>query len=188
MQLNNSIQSLEYEISTTIRKLTMVAKSKVAFTEGHGELDSVNVSSIAHDLGDYYSVSRIKLDGKLANFEKINEQKAIIIAKPDSAFPEKIKFIIDQYIMQGGKVLWLVDGVYATMDSLTNSGTTYALSMPINLENQLFKYGVRINTNLILDMRSGAIPIPVNKLSLVFYTSIFYIIFLIIYFLSNGMF
>jgi ABC-2 type transport system permease protein len=163
LQLNNSIQSLEYEISATIRKLTMIAKSKVAFTEGHGELDSVSVSSIAHDLGDYYAVGRIKLDGKLQNFEKINEQKAIIIAKPDSAFPEKVKFIIDQYIMQGGKVLWLVDGVFATMDSLNNSGTTYALSMPVNLENQLFKYGVRVNSNLIMDTRSGVIPVPVNK-------------------------
>jgi ABC-2 type transport system permease protein len=163
LQLNNSIQSLEYEISTTIRKLTMVAKSKIAFTEGQGELDSISVSSIAHSLGDYYSVSRIKLDGKLENFEKLNEQKAIIIAKPDSIFPEKIKFIIDQYIMQGGKVLWLIDGVFATMDSLRNSGTTYAFSKPINLENQFFKYGVRVNSNLILDMRSGAIAFPINK-------------------------
>lgn len=163
VQLNNSIQSLEYELSTTIRKLTMKVKSKVAFTEGNGELDSVDVSSIAHALGDYYSISRIKLDGKLENFEKINEQEAIIIAKPDSVFPEQVKFIIDQFIMQGGKVLWLVDGVYANMDSLSKAAETYALSMPLNLENQLFKYGVRVNNNLVMDMRSGVIPVPVNK-------------------------
>jgi len=162
-QLNNSIQSLEYEISTTIRKLTMIAKSKVAFTEGHGELDSVEVASIAHALGDYYSISRIKLDGKLSNFEEINQQEAIIIAKPDSVFPEQVKFIIDQFIMQGGKVLWMVDGIYASMDSLSKAAETYGLSMPINLENQLFKYGVRVNTNLVMDMRSGVVPIPVNK-------------------------
>jgi ABC-2 type transport system permease protein len=163
MQLNNSIQSLEYEIATTIRKLTMVARSKVAFTEGHGELDSVNVASIAHALGDYYSVSRIKLDGKLNNFAKINEQKAIIIAKPDSVFSEQVKFILDQYIMQGGKVLWLIDGIYANMDSLRNAPETFGLSMPINLENQLFKYGVRINPNLVMDTRCGVIPYKVNN-------------------------
>lgn len=163
MQLNNSIQSLEYELSTTIRKLTMATKSKVAFTEGNGELDSVDVSSIAHALGDYYSISRIKLDGKVENFEEINAQEAIIIAKPDSVFSEQVKFIIDQFIMQGGKVLWMIDGIYASMDSLTKSAETYGLSMPINLENQLFKYGIRINTNLVLDMRSGVIPVPVNK-------------------------
>lgn len=163
LQLNNSIQALEYELSTTIRKLTMKTKTKVAFTEGNGELDSVDVASVAHALGDYYSISRLKLDGKLDNFEKINEQEAIIIAKPDSVFPEKVKFIIDQFIMQGGKVLWLVDGVYANMDSLSNAPETYALSMPVNLENQLFKYGARINTNLVMDMRCGVIPVPVNK-------------------------
>lgn len=163
MQLNNSIQSLEYELSTTIRKLTMTMKSKIAFTTGHGELDSVDVADISHSLGDYYSVSRLKLNGKLKNFERINAQKAIIIAKPDSVFSEQVKFIIDQYIMQGGKVLWLVDGVYASMDSLSRTAETFAVTMPLNLENQLFRYGVRINPNLVMDMRCGVVPIPVNS-------------------------
>src|ERR1035437_3417945 len=92
VQLNNSIQSLEYELSTTIRKLTMTVKSKIAFTTGHGELDSVDVADISHALGDYYSVSRIKLEGKIKNIAKINEQKAIIIAKPDSF----CSFILDR--------------------------------------------------------------------------------------------
>ena len=163
MQLNNSIQSLEYELSITIRKLTMFAKSKVAFTEGHGELDSAEVADIAHSLGEFYSISRIKIDGKLKNFEEINKQKAIIIAKPDSVFTEQTKFIIDQFIMKGGKVLWLVNGVFANMDSLTHSPETFAFSFPLNLENQLFKYGVRINSNLVMDMRSGVVPYLVNK-------------------------
>ena len=131
LQLNNSIQSLEYEISTTIRKLTMDMKSKIAFTTGHGELDSVNVADISHALGDYYNVSRMKLTGKLSNIARINQQKAIIIAKPDTAFSEQVKFIIDQYIMQGGKVLWLIDGTYASMDSLSKGPETFAVSMPI---------------------------------------------------------
>lgn len=163
MQLNNSIQALEYELSTTIRKLTMEKKAKVAFIEGHGELDSVDVASIAHALGDYYSISRLKLDGKLENFEKINSQEAIIIAKPDSMFSEPVKFMIDQFLMKGGKILWLIDGVFASMDSLRASPETFALSMPLNLENQLFKYGVRINPNLVLDMRSGVIPYKVSN-------------------------
>ncbi len=165
MQLNNSIQSLEYEISTTIRKLTMDMKAKVAFIYGHGELDSVDVADIAHALGDYYHISRIKLEGKLENIEKINEQKAIIIAKPDSVFSEQNKFIIDQFIMQGGKVLWLIDGVYASMDSLRIAPETFAFNFPINIENLLFKYGVRVNSNLVMNMppECGVIPIPVNN-------------------------
>src|ERR1035437_4826409 len=98
----------------------MTMKSKIAFTEGHGELDSVNVADIANSLRDYYTVGRLRLDGKLKNMEKSNQLQAIIIAKPDSVFSEQVKFIIDQYIMQGGKVLWLVDGVYANMDSLSH--------------------------------------------------------------------
>ncbi|MBI3502556.1 MAG: gliding motility-associated ABC transporter substrate-binding protein GldG [Bacteroidetes bacterium] len=163
MQLSNSIQSLEYEISTTIRKLTMDMKAKIAFTEGHGELDSVYVADISKALSDYYSVSRIKLQGKIKNIEKINQQKAIIIAKPDSFFTEQNKFIIDQYIMQGGKVLWLVDGVYASMDSLRKAPETFAIKFPLGLDNQLFRYGVRINSNLVMDLRSGVIPVPVNN-------------------------
>lgn len=162
-QLNNSIQSLEYEISTTIRKLTMSMKSKVAFIEGHRELDSVHVADIAHTLGDYYSVSRLKLEGKLENIEEINSQKAIIIAKPDSAFSEKDKFIIDQYIMQGGKMLLLMDGVFASMDSLRAAPETFAINFPNNLEPLLFRYGVRVNTNLVTDLRSGVVPVPVNN-------------------------
>lgn len=163
MQLNNSIQSLEYEISSTLRVLTMDSKPKIAFSEGHGELDSIDVADISQSLGYYYSVSRIKLEGKLKDIETLNKQKALIIAKPDSAFSEQNKFIIDQFIMQGGKVLWLVDGVYASMDSLSKSGTAYALNIPINIDNQLFKYGIRVNANLIMDTRSGFIPVPVNN-------------------------
>lgn len=163
MQLNNSIQSLEYEISSTLRVLTMDSKPKIAFSEGHGELDSIDVADISQSLGYYYSVSRIKLEGKLKDIQTLNKQKALIIAKPDSAFSEQNKFIIDQFIMQGGKVLWLVDGVYASMDSLSKSGTAYALNIPINIDNQLFKYGIRVNANLIMDTRSGFIPVPVNN-------------------------
>lgn len=162
-QLNNSIQALEYEISTIIRKLCMDMKSKVAFIEGHGELDSAEVADIVRSLGDYYSVSRLKLEGKVDNIEEINRQKAIIIAKPDSIFSEKDKFIIDQYIMQGGKMLLLMDGVFASMDSLRAAPETFAVKIPNNLETMLFRYGVRINANLVMDLRSGVIPVPVNN-------------------------
>lgn len=163
LQLNNSIQSLEYEISTTIRKLIMERKEKVAFTEGHGELDSAEVDDVAHALGEYYSVTRIKLEGKLKNIEKLNAQKVIIIAKPDSVFSEQNKFILDQYVMQGGKILWLLDAVYASMDSLRAASETFAFPLHLNLENQLFKYGVRLNPCVVMDLRSGAVPVPVNN-------------------------
>ncbi len=163
MQLGNSIQALEYEISTTIRKLTMEMKSTVGFMDGRGELALVQVADIPTALSDYYSVGRIKLSGKLKNIERINQLKAIIIAKPDSFFSPQNLFILDQYIMQGGKILFLVDGVYANMDSLRKAPETFAINLPTNLDKLFFKYGVRINSNLVMDMRCGAIPVPVNK-------------------------
>lgn len=163
MQLNNSIQSLEYELSTTIRKLTMKEKSGVAFTEGHGELDSIQVADIAHALGDYYATSRLRLDDKLTDATELFKKKAVVIAKPETPFSEQTKFLLDQYVMQGGKILWLVDGVFASMDSLTRAGETYAVALPLNIENQLFKYGVRINPDVVMDSRCGVVPFPVNN-------------------------
>jgi len=87
--------------------------------------------------------------------------KAIVIAKPDSSFSEKDKFIIDQFVMKGGKVLFAIDPLYTSIDSLRKSGITVAVPYDLNLDDLLFKYGVRINPNMILDLQSSAIP--VNK-------------------------
>ncbi len=168
--LNNSIQVLEYNISSIIRKLTIIKKPKIAFITGHGELNKYDVADISYSLSEYYDVERIKINGKLNSLSKrelvdstkiINQNKysAIIIAKPDSTFDEKDKFIIDQFIMNGGKVLWLIDPVFASMDSLKKSYETIGIANDLNLEDQLFNYGVRINKNLILDL--NALPIPV---------------------------
>ena len=170
--LNNSIQALEYNIASAIKKLTVKEKPSVAFIEGHGELDPLRVADIAWALSEYYNVARVRIDGKINSLTKreqkkedttktiiANKYKAIIIAKPDSAFSEKDKFIIDQFIMHGGKVLWLIDPVFASMDSLQKSYETISMPMDLNLEDLLFKYGVRLNTNLVLDL--NALPIPV---------------------------
>ncbi|MFA6923001.1 MAG: gliding motility-associated ABC transporter substrate-binding protein GldG [Bacteroidales bacterium] len=154
--LNNSVQALEYEISNVIRKHTIVFKQKVGFIEGHGELDTLLVDDIVKNLSEYYTVDRVLINGKLKSMKNF---KAIIIAKPDSAFTDKDKFIIDQFIMNGGKVLWLIDRVYANMDSLRNSSETIAFPLDLNLDDQLFRYGVRINTNLIQDLYCLKIPL-----------------------------
>jgi len=155
--LNSSIQALEYNIASVIKKLIVTSKPKIAFLKGQGELDSYKTGDIATTLSEYYSVSRVWIHNKL---KALKDYKAIIIAKPDSAFDEKDKFIIDQYIMKGGKVLWLIDPVFASMDSLTTSDNTMGIAQRLGLEDQLFKYGVRINYDLIEDL--NAMPIPVK--------------------------
>jgi len=158
--LNNSIQSLEYGISNTIKKITTVYKPKIAFIEGHGELSKEDVADITSSLSDYYDVSRITINHKLKSLDLI---KAIIIAKPDTIIDEKDKYIIDQFIMKGGKVLWLIDPVYATMDSLQKNNETVGFSPRLNLDDMLFNYGVRLNRNLMMDLQSSSIPMVTGR-------------------------
>lgn len=159
--LNNSIQSLEYNVASVIKKLSVIDKPKIAFLEGQGELDSYETGSIASSLAEYYSVERIAINQKLKSLDKF---KAIIIAKPDSVFQDKDKFIIDQFIMKGGKVLWLIDPVFASMDSLQKTNETMGIANDINISDMLFKYGVRLNYNLIQDLTAMPIPIKTGNL------------------------
>lgn len=154
--LNNSVQQLEYEIASSIRKLSHPGSQRIGFIEGHGELDSLDVADIARTLREDFSVQRLKIEGKLSSLENLD---AIIIAKPVSPFSEKDKFIVDQFLMKGGKIMLLVDGTVVSMDSLQQSSTTMALPLSVNLEDMLFKYGARVNSNLVMDLRS--LPIPV---------------------------
>ncbi|MDB4533729.1 gliding motility-associated ABC transporter substrate-binding protein GldG [Vicingaceae bacterium] len=169
--LNSSIESLEYEIANAINSLTAEDVQRIAFIEGHGELDKLETASLAESLAEFYSVDRIELNGQLNSLtERVMidstkaykvrvKYKSIIIARPLNKFSEKDKFIIDQYVMYGGRVVWLVDPVFASMDSLMKSNVTMAIPLDLNLDDQLFTYGVRINTNIVQDVQCAPIPI-----------------------------
>ena len=176
--LNNSVQSLEFGLINVIRKLSMTAKPGIAFIEGQGELASVFTASAEAALSEYYDIDHVHIDGKAdalsiqvqnnagsTNASVVNKYKAIIVAKPDSAFSknELDKFMIDQFIMRGGKVLWLADPVYAEMDSLRTKDRTMALARDLNLDDMLFNYGVRLNSNLVVDMNSLPIPVVIDQ-------------------------
>ena len=154
--LNGSIENLEFEFASTILKLTTKVKDKIAIVEGHGELNAKNLEDITKALEEYYVVERVRLNNQLFSLWGF---KAAIIAKPDSSFDEKDKYILDQFVMKGGRTLWLIDPVMASMDSLTKNNVTLGLANPINLEDIIFKYGVRMNTNLVLDVQSAPIPV-----------------------------
>jgi ABC-2 type transport system permease protein len=160
--INASIQALEYELTFAIHKATTILSPRIAFIAGHGELDSLLTGDLAKSLSDYYTVKRVRINSNLYSLRDtfgINRYKLIIIAKPTKKIPEKDKFIIDQYIMYGGKVLWLVDAVNISIDSLAYSQSTLGFINNANLDDMLFKYGVRINPNLIQDIRCSVIPV-----------------------------
>ncbi|MFT5053870.1 MAG: ABC-2 type transport system permease protein [Oceanospirillaceae bacterium] len=168
--LNGSMEDLEYELSNGIRKLTKPITDQLAFITGHNELEPKQVADMQTALSEYYNFERLSIEGKLDALVSRTETdsgtlvfpkyKAVIIAKPDTAFTEKDKFILDQYIMFGGRVLWLIEPVMCNMDSLQYQPTTYALPISVNLEDMLFKYGVRVNTDVIQDARCSQIPGP----------------------------
>ena len=157
VNINNSIQALEYEFISMIRNLSGEKIEKVAFIEGHGELDELQTGDITKGLANFYQVDRGTIGGI---YGCLDNYKAVIIAKPQLRFNESDKFVLDQYIMNGGKVLWLLDVVKVSMDSLLD-GTTFAFYSPLNLEDQLFRYGIRLNPDLIKDIQCHVIP--VNK-------------------------
>ncbi len=172
--LNNSIQNLEFAIADGIRKLVSNKRPKIAFIEGHGELDKQETADATLALWDYYNVERVRIDGQLnslterkatdsINVRIKNKFAAIIIAKPDSVFSNKDKFIIDQYIMRGGKVLWLIDPVFASMDSLQVNTETMGVSLDLNLTDMFFKYGIRLNNDLVMDLNAMQIPVQVGE-------------------------
>ena len=154
--INNSVQALEYELSNAIRKLDMPIKPKVAFVQGHYELDTLFSNDFHNALKEYYEVDYVALNHQL---KSLDNYKAIIIAKPDSAFDDKDKFIIDQFVMKGGRALWCVDQLAINMDSLSLKGYSIGLASDKRIEDLLFTYGVRINYDLVLDLQSGQIPV-----------------------------
>jgi ABC-2 type transport system permease protein len=155
--INNSIESLEFNFISTIKNITINKTEKIAFTEGHGELNEYEVNDISVELSKSYQIDRGQINGRP---NLLHEYKVIIIAKPTIEFSEPDKFIIDQYIMNGGKVLWLIDAVQVNFDSLVNS-MTMALIPNLNIDDLLFRYGVRINPVLVQDIQSNVIPVNV---------------------------
>ncbi|MDD2345060.1 MAG: gliding motility-associated ABC transporter substrate-binding protein GldG [Bacteroidales bacterium] len=174
--MNISIQNLEYNITSVINKLSRKNKPSIGFVEGHGELDLLEVADITRELQEFYLVERVELDGKvnaLRHFEydsingnvvTWNKFDLLIIAKPSKPFSEKNKFIIDQHVMRGGSILWLVDPVFASMDSLQGAAETIGIINDLNLDDMFFRYGVRMNTNLLQDMNALPIPIITGKM------------------------
>ncbi|MFZ7113796.1 MAG: gliding motility-associated ABC transporter substrate-binding protein GldG [Bacteroidota bacterium] len=156
VMLNNSIENLEYEISNVLRKISRQKSISIAFLRGHNELPTKQISDAANGLSDFYIVDTVSINGKL---DALKDYKLLIIAKPDTAFDEKDKFIIDQFIMKGGRVLWLIDKLAMNMDSLERKNTAVAIPFELNIDDMLFKYGVRINNDFVMDMQAAPIPV-----------------------------
>ena len=161
--LNNSIQNLEYAFVSAIKKLSSGGKPRIGFTEGHGELTDLQLNDAMKSLGDGYEVGRVDL--KVIPFAGLDKLKLLIIPKPNTAFTEAEKYKIDYFVMRGGRVFWAIDQVNAELDSLRGAGEQLAFPKKLNLDDLIFKYGARINYNLVADMNCVQIPVNVGDVA-----------------------
>ena len=152
--INKSIENLEYNFVNGIQQLVNAKKIKIAIVTGHNEPLDARTLSLVTTLKTNYDLSFIKLDEN--SLEKKNQ--ALIILKPTEKFPEEEKFILDQFIMRGGKVLFFIDRMKTNLEEMIG-GKSFAIVQDLNLDDMLFKYGVRLEYNLIKDLQSGVYPI-----------------------------
>lgn len=158
-QLNQSIEGIEYQLASAIKSLTETKTKRIALIKGHGELDTLEIAGLTAELMLKYRVFHIDLTKRqnLLGFD------AIVVAKPTESFSESDKYKIDQFIMKGGKAMFLIDALYANMDS-AGSENNLALPYEINLDDLFFKYGFRINRDMILDRNAALYPVVVGNL------------------------
>ncbi|WP_321424190.1 gliding motility-associated ABC transporter substrate-binding protein GldG [uncultured Bacteroides sp.] len=158
--LNTSAGELEYNLTEGIRVLTVSNPEKIAFIDGHGEWSEPYVYEATNLLSRYYSVDRGRLSG---NPEELLPYKVLIIASPQKTFSEKEKFALDQYLMNGGSILWLVDGTKISLQEFDGTGESSTLKQDVNLDDLLFTYGVRINPVTVQDMQCTAIRLASSE-------------------------
>ena len=160
--LNQSINLLEYKIADAINKILRVQKPTIAITKGHGESKPIETQDLINTLSPFYNLKWISLDSMYTVPDDI---KLIIMPNPSVKFDEKAKFVLDQFVMKGGDVMFLINRLKIDMDSLRNVRAEYVpIENDVNLEDMFFKYGVRIQPNLILDLECSKIPLVVGKL------------------------
>jgi gliding-associated putative ABC transporter substrate-binding component GldG len=163
-----SIQHLEYSIADAINKITKAKQKKVAFIKGNGEMNEVHVAKMLRQIKESYYIGPFTLDSVAKNptgtLEALNKYDLAIISKPTQTFSDEEKQVLDQFIMNGGKTLWLIDQIAADMDSLYNqSGATLAYPRDLNLNDMFFKYGFRINPDLVKDEYGSPIKLATGE-------------------------
>jgi ABC-2 type transport system permease protein len=160
--LNQSVQALEYEITFAIDQLINKNIPSIGIVRGHGELNNLEIGDLLMELGKSYKLQVTTMEGDLASLRDTlgkHRYDLLLIARPTQPFTSQDKFLLDQHIMHGGKILWMVDPVNVNLDSLAYSRSTMAFENKLNLDDMFFKYGIRFNKRLVQDMQCAVIPV-----------------------------
>lgn len=167
-RINNSVQQLEYAFADAFTKLGIKEKKRIAVLKGNGELDDVYLADFLQSIQDYYSIGKFTLDSVATNAQKtldeLNQFDLALIAKPTQAFSDEEKYVLDQFMINGGKSIWFMDQVAMEIDSLFNeAGKGFATIRNLNLNDFFFRYGVRINPVMVNDLYNTPIVLATGE-------------------------
>ena len=153
--LNNSIALLEYKFANALQKLNAERKGNIVFVADKGGIDDFHLSSLYKQLNQFYYVAKTNLDSA---YRIVPEIDLVIVAKPQKSFSKKNQFILDQYLLKGGKIIWLIDKLDVSLDSINKYKMYTPKLYDLGLDDLFFKWGVRINSDLIQDLQCTRIP------------------------------
>jgi gliding-associated putative ABC transporter substrate-binding component GldG len=163
----SSVQHMEFAFADALNKITKEKQKKIAILRGNGELEDPYLADFIKTVRESYYVGPFTLDSvakkPIETMEALQKYDMAIIAKPTEAFTDEEKQVLDQYIINGGKTLWLVDAVKADMDSLYTQPEILAYPLDLNLTDQLFQYGIRVNNQLVKDEQATAIKLATGQ-------------------------
>ena len=160
--LNASIEQMEFAFMEALSLLLQTETPRIAIIEGHGEPDDTHTYDLMTALSRYFQVDRGQISGidSIVDAHILDDYRAILILAPQTPFSDQERFIIDQYLMRGGSILWAIDGIRLSEEVLQQEGFTPIIPLDLGLSEMFFRYGIRINPALVQDIQ--CLPIPVN--------------------------
>lgn len=160
--LNASIEQIEFAFMEALSLLLQTETPRIAIIEGHGEPDETHTYDLMTALSRYFQVDRGQISGidSIVDVHILDDYRAILILAPQTPFSDQERFIIDQYLMRGGSILWAIDGIRLSEEVLQQEGFTPIIPLDLGLSEMFFRYGIRINPALVQDIQ--CLPIPVN--------------------------
>lgn len=155
--IENALNNLEYNLISNMRKLVQTEKQRIAFLQGHGELNPNQTARVRNLISPYFAITDVQLNDSIA---ALNDVDGLIIADPQTPFSNKDLYLIDQFVMRGGKLMCFINTLSLNEDSLMARGVTHTTRKNMKLENMLFDYGLKVNENYVLDVNCVPKVVP----------------------------
>lgn len=158
--IQNSMNNLEYMLISSIRRATQEKKPRIAFLHGHGELEFKNTQRARALLSPYFAVADITINDSIAALDDLD---GLIIARPTKQFSQSDMFLIDQFLMNGGRLMCFLDKLTFNKDTLNQTGQTHTSRLDLGIDKMLFTYGLKIQDNYVIDARCGLKQVPFRE-------------------------